>query len=483
MNSTSVKPAIRSIAILGGGLAAWMMAAYLTRHVPESVEITVYGKVTPIWSDALYGSQLPPEFYGFHASLDIDEPTLLRRTDAAFSYGTWFEHWGETKSDWIQAFHSPLKNLDGVPLSARIAQLPDKSLQDLLVSALAARAGRFAHPHQDPRHPLSRAEYGYLIDPHRLAELYKQTAKGVAHKVTGALEVVESGEQVYAVQLGDGTRLDADLFIDASGADRVMRPLSSAARSLSIGYTSEPNAALEHAATKVAATETSWTSDTVTRAARLKLTVSGSAPSQSKSEIKSVQAGRTQTPWRGNYIAIGQAACTLEPLTVAPMRLLLSDVQRVAELFPVSTDMRIEAREYNRAAAEAQDNALIFHFAHMADLALPNAAYWTDAKAWSHPNLERLLRQYSERGAHVLYDNALFHPADWAILHDGLRRKPRRADALASQGDPKLHAAQIQHMSKALQSIVQKMPPHQAYMTKLLDYLERTQQAGQRHVG
>ena len=415
-----------------------MAAAYLSRTAPPGVSITVVDADAAPDSDALYGQVLPPEFYSFHLSLGTDEPELLQTTDTAFSFGTTFADWGG--QSWVQPFHLPLQSIDNIPFHTLVAQDPRLSLQPFLVSAVAARAGRFAHPPEGAGNPLSRAEYGYLFDPAELMAFYRATATRAK---------VETGE------------VEADLHIHTSApgnGDTAFRAK----------LTRTPAKGTEHPMRKLAATTDGWQSEALTRTSRLRMEVG-----------TDVEGGFTfhphghPEPWRGDTVRIGHAARVVDPLTVAPIRLLLRDLQRMADLFPLTTDTAVEAREYNRVAADDTEHADIFHRAHFSKVDLSDSPYHRHYSTPASPKLDRKLTQYNARAYLVSYDHEPFDALDWAVLHDGLRRKPRRHDTLAMGADGNSVGASLQGLHKGVETVVRKMPPHPIYLGKLLAYLER----------
>ena len=475
MAASQQTAAIRRVAIIGGGVAAWLTAAFLRRNIPSGIDITVAGEAREPVADALYGAVLPPEFYTLHSEIGVDEPTLLARTGAGFAFGTHLAGWGEARRDWVQPFHLPLSAQNGVPVHIFVAQDPQASLQPLLVSAVAAQAGRFAHPPEGGDHPLARAEYGYIIDPAELSALYREQA-GVSHSA-GSVEAVErEGEDVRAIVLSTGQRVEADLFIDATGSEaRLLGTAGEADRTVRYGVERQGvRTGLRQPCAHVTASDHGWAVEATSRSLHLRVAVGGGG--------EAFGAGLRGPSWRGNVIGVGQSACAVEPLTVAPLRLLLRDVRRVADLFPVSTRMEVERREFNAAASDDQVNALVFHHAHFHDVALPDAPYWRDAAGWTHERLSRKLGQYRERAYLVNFDFEPFYALDWAVLHDGLGRTPRRTDALARAAGadalPRLAAR-----ARQIQQAVAKLPPHPVYVSKLLDYLARKTQAGERHAG
>ena len=475
MSALPASRPVRRVAIAGGGLAAWMCAAHLAHHLPHDVSITVAGPDGPARWDALYGFVLPPEVFAFHTGIGLDERDLIADTDTAFALGTEVSGWAGRS--WVQPFHLPLPVVGGVPAHLAVAQDPDASLQPLLVSALAGQAGRFAHPPEDASHPLSRAEYGYQVSPDTLAGTYRACAGRVVHAASGIADVERTGDTVTALRLDTGERVEADIFIDATGPDACLAGQPAPERTVRVAYDERAHsgASLPTVA-RVTASDTGWTLSAATRVTSHRLAVGAD-------DGDSVPIFRQAKAWSGNVVALGQAACTVEPLTLAPMRLLLRDVQRLASLFPVTTDMRIERDAFNAKAMDDQDHALIFHYAHFRADGLPAGPVFADAAAWSHPKLSRKWSQYAERGYLVSYDREPFFPLDWAVLMDGLGISPRRTDTLTAQADSGQAGAQLSALAHAARGVVRAMPPHALYLSKFLDYIARTHHTDTRHAG
>ena len=462
---------VTSVAVVGSGLAAWLCAAQLCAELPDTIAVTVVGGETDAPHDALYGGVLPPEVYGLHTRLGLGEPDLVLGTGTAFAFGARISGWGRARRSWVQPFHLPVPAFEGVPLHILLAGR-DNALQGLLISAAAAQAGRFAHPPDDRDHPLSSAEYGYLVDPAELTARYRELAARA--RVVSALQDVErDGARVTGLRLADGSRQVADLYVDATGPTADLLGPGEAARQLGVSVERTASAGVQAPLALIAADGSglSLSSTTRSRATTLRVTAGDDLPVHQQSES-----------WRANVVAVGQSACTVEPLTLAPMRLLLRDTERLLALFPIDTDMAVERGRYNAAARDDQDHALCFHYAHFAEGDLPDTPYWQEARTWSHPKLDRKLQQYAARAYLVGFDHEPFHPLDWAVLHSALGRQPERHDPMARQVPARALDTHVEALEARVQDVVRRMPPHPLYMAKLIDYLQR-KHAGGRHAG
>ena len=469
--SENAKPPIQSVAIVGHGLATWLVAAALSSKLSEAITISVIGGDTYEPSDILYGSVLPPEAYNLHLSIGLDERVLLSRTGTAFCFGARYSSFGTVERNWVQAFHQPLPPISGVPVELLLSR-SDIRLREILVSAAAAEAGRFAHPPQDGVHPLSPAEYGYIIDAGEMASVYKSLAKRVDLRTSPITKIDRQGDRIKSVRLQNGDVIDVDVFIDAAGPEALLSNLSPAPPlAQSIRFERQPCDGPDYPLNDVKGHEWGWQSVTRTRQTQTLMASGTEIPDKLFSDQSQHVSfsNEDHIPWQGNCVSIGQAAGSMAPLTIAPMRKLLRDVTRFSELFPISTDMTVEARAYNSAAMDDQIHSRIFQAAFYTE----RSFFRADAKTLKHPKLERKIRQYEERGYHVSYDHEPFDRLDWAILHDGVGRRPRRPDPLASSLDPAFVNAEINAMRQRIAAVVSQMPTHALYIEQLMRYLDR----------
>jgi tryptophan halogenase len=189
--------------------------------------------------------------------------------------------------------------------------------------------------------------------------------------------------------------------------------------------------------------------------------------------------GRAREAWSQNCVAIGHAAGVVEPLTAAPMMLLERDIERLISLVPVSSDVSVERREFNRRSAEDFEHAELFTRALFETDRLPDTDYWREAKA--SPVGEKLARKialFGDRGLLAAYDLEPFNNEDWTILHYGMGRRPRRYDRSADRAPPQRVRQFLSSMKDSVEKLVAKLPDHATYRTGLERYL---MQKGNRH--
>ena len=423
---------LTSIAVLGNGLAGLLAAHRLARTLPDAIDIRLWGAADAGARDHLYGTAVGPDAYNFLLELGLGEPELMPATDTTFSLGTHFKGWGEEARDWVQAFHQPLPVMGGVEFHQYAARAKD-SYPDYVMSVAAARRGAFAHPPEGQKTPLAALEYGYHLLPEQLRGLLRDTLPDRVRVVSG-----------------EDASLEADWIIDTR--DRAA-PEWRESRTITVSVGQEPADGPVGVVREVSGGPDGWTARTPLRRMTHTLTVGADGAS--------LPLGRSDTPWTGNRLVLGLAAGALSPLTTAPLTLLIRDLQRLAELVPMSTDMRVEAREYNRRFRNDYDHALLFE-----------RAFFPAKDQGGHPpRLAHKIAQFKSRGALVQYDLEPFGPTDWLLLHLGMGRNPARHDVLADRVPREQLHRQLATMRRAVETVAAKLPPAAVYHRGLLDYL------------
>lgn len=473
-----MSPTSRKIVIYGGGFAAHLAAAAFARSVGKAARLILVAPNETAESDNMYGSVTAPTAFNFFTSAGLDEPTLMQRTRSAFSYGTRFENWPSAASTWMQAFHLPLPLLSGIPFQ-HFLSAEGRALEPYLISAQAALKGVFAHPPGDPRHPLSRAEYGYQVSVPELRDLLadRNAANSIEMVTDNLREVQVADGRISALVMEGGRTISADLFVDCSAEQRrlagALGERFQAGRELSAHVSQQTESQLGPAYRTLRANQNGWTATTPLQGASSVLTICDPTSAQDGAGLQ-FQTGRVEQAWVGNCVAIGHAAWGVEPLTPAPMMLLQRDIERALDLIPVTDNCQMEAREYNRRFDDDFVHATAFQRALFVGKNTPETPYWRAATAEPvGAKLQRKLAQFVSRGLSVRYDLEPFNEEDWAILLNGMGLKPERYDRQVDGVEKMAITQQLQGIERAVAEMVSKMPPHHVYMTNMKRYLEK----------
>lgn len=475
MSSTPI-----TLAIYGDGFAAQTTAAACAAQLGQAARIVLIEPGRDPVDDLFYGDVSAPTAYDFFRTIGLDEQTLVSHSRTTFSYGTRFEDWPGVSKAWVQSYHLPLPVLSGVTLQ-HLLTARNEALDPYLVSSQAAQRGVFAHPPSDPGSPLSRAEYGYHFAVSDLTRLLRAfNANQPIKHMRGEIDQVAIQEgDISSLTLKDGSVVEADLYIDCSGAGgRLVRDVGAqftSGRSLSAMQTFDPVDQIDGACRVIASDRQGWRSQTPLQGGIKSLKIrAASDPERDQSDEIVATLGHLDVAWRGNCVAIGHAAWMLEPLTPAPMMLLQRDVERLLELVPVSSDSAVEAREFNRRFIDDVAHVTAFHRAMFETSEMPSSRYWQEAIAEPvSQKLERKLTQFKNRGVFVRYDLEPFNEEDWAILYSGMGIRPQRYDRRADALDKAETERQLSGLKSAIAQLVGKMPPQHIYMVNLKRYLEK----------
>jgi len=185
---------IRKVVILGGGTAGWMTAAALAKvNSPPQFEVTL------IESDEIgiigVGEATIPTIHWFNRLVDLDEAEFLRETRATYKLGIEFVGWNGAGSRYFHPF-----GRYGAPADQQMffhrwirANLAGdtSSHQDYSLTTVAALAGKFGPPANDPNSIFSTLGCAYHFDAGLYAGYLRRyaEARGVA-RVEGKVEKI-----------------------------------------------------------------------------------------------------------------------------------------------------------------------------------------------------------------------------------------------------------------------------------------------------
>lgn len=463
---------IRGIGIVGGGVAGWMAALALLRALP-GIQVSLIETEGADWSLGPFGpaeASLPdfPAWLGEHG---IDEGTLLRAARGSFSLGTAVSGWAEREADWFLPFGTigaPLATIAFHQLAARLREGGQPvRLADYSLAAIAAAAGRFARPSPDPGSILSSFGYGLHLDRTGLADALRAAA---GLEPAGRFRRAIGEGAVTAVELRDGSRVTADLWLDCSG------PGASLARRLDDRWedwsawlpcdrvietwTEVEGVPPPHA--HAGAFEAGWqrTVPLVGGQGGALFYAAAQLPDQ-PGAIPLVQ-GRRAAAWTGNVVALGAAALLVEPLHGWNLALLANALTRLIGLLPAAPDGP-EPAEYNRLTAAEADSVRDFAILHYKTNGRTGEALWDAARAMPVPDaLRHKLDLHASRGRVPFGDEELFGAHDWIAALDGQGLRPRRYDAPADaipEARLRDHAGRVRAL---ILDAVRAMPHHGA---------------------
>jgi tryptophan halogenase len=446
-----------SIAIVGGGMAAWMTAAALANAFKGRGHITV--TETPQPASVAFDEGAIPTIRGFNTSLGIAEDDFIRETGAVFSLGTEFRGWAGADSAFFHPYGQIGTGIGSVGFHHCWFRLRKLGLADALgeysLAAVAASLGRFARPAADASSVLSSYSYGFHFEAAKYTAMLRAyaLARGVTVKSCKTVDAVLRGDDGFIdyLVLDKSEELQADLYVDCSGAfgaliERALRtgfedwshwlPCNRAIVCDSAGGTAPM--------TQIAARDAGWqwripmqhrTSHglvycsrfTDDWAARNALLGQIGAPPAAEPVLAQFTNGRRKKLWNKNCVAIGEAAVFLEPLESTSVHLVQSGIARLLQLLPAGRFDPAVADEYNRlttAEFEGIRDFLVLHYC--ANNAGPSPL-WEYCRTMSVPDsLAYKIEMFRSRGRVPLHAEEVFYLPAWLSVLVGLGIEPLR---------------------------------------------------------
>jgi len=490
------------VVVLGRDADLWLCVNAISRALGPAgvhvIAIELPTRLTP--SDV--SATLPP-LEAFHAKLRIQEPALIRATGGSFSFGqnivdlsggpashripSFFHAWG--------AYGAPIDGSAFFPcwLKARRHGL-DVSFQDFCLTAVAARNGRMLLP-DEATSAFGRTDYGYHLQSMAYASHLKATAATLGVKMyqaqTGMVERDENG--LIAALIIDGSlRIEGQLFVDASGEEAILigrslevpwttwRPYFSVDRALSArapAFTSTPPFA------EIRAARGGWTALHPNQVATgvLHAYSSGlsrdedalqSATAASGAEladvfIRSVHPGVRSNVWEGNCVAIGAAACILDPIHDVDLHALQLGVVHLLSLFPVTEQFTAERAEYNRVMRSFCERIRDFQCAFYA-LSPFAGEFWQQARSQQVPQpLAHKIATFRARGEIAPMEDESFFSESWQAIFIGLGELPETWPPTIDHISPDRFKQEFRRTLDFIKGKVLEQPTHDGYLNSI----------------
>jgi tryptophan halogenase len=485
---------VRSVAIVGRDVAAWLTALGLQRALGrQGVVVTVVELPSALRSVDVVVAL--PALEGLHRLLGLDESEVLAACAGVYALGQQFANWSRSRPPFVHAYDSqgaPLRQVDFLQhwLKARSEGL-DVALEDFSLGAVAAKQGRFI-VHNDATDSFSKARCGYHLDASTYVRFLRQKAvQAGVQRVAGTLDrVARTSQGVASVSLSGGATVAADLFVDASGVESVLtgKALEVSFESWSAWFgcdrilaASGPRLTPLPAMSRIAAFTAGWTgmfplqdrtpvisvydSRRISDDEMLRNTAVLTGMRLGDAVVSPFAAGCRATPWTDNCIAIGEAAAVLDPLDAAPLHMIHIGLSHLISLFPVDADQPLEAQPYNDAVLGHARNLRDFQIAHYRLNERLDEPFWDAAReAEPPPGLAYKLDLFAARGAVALYEDETFQEENWSSILVGHGLIPRAHDP---QADAVPREEQIQSFKRMLGFIageVREMPSIEAQL-------------------
>jgi hypothetical protein len=219
---------IRSVLVVGGTTAGWMTACYLKKAFP-SLELTVLDVPDTSAFELAQGTN--PQLQSlFFDRLGVAEDEWMRQCGASFKVATKHLNWSkprcETPDDYYYQLFEALPDCDNLPLAHywmhNRLQGDRQPMEYACHKEPKVLDVKLAPRYRDGSQAM---RYAWHVDAQLMSRFLKRRAAGwgVQHVVghLGQVELTTDGS-IRSVLTQQGRRLEADLFVDCSGARRLL---------------------------------------------------------------------------------------------------------------------------------------------------------------------------------------------------------------------------------------------------------------------
>jgi tryptophan halogenase len=495
MNANS----IRSIAIVGGGTAGWMVAASLAKFLKtlncaiqlvESEQIGIVG----------VGEATIPPIMNFIRGLGIDEDDLMRKTRATFKLGIEFRDWTRLGHSYMHPFGQTGFDMGPLTFSAywlkalragHAARLEEYSLQ-----AMAAYAGKFMRPVRAANSPLAGITYALHFD----AALFARYLRGIAEasgvrRTEGLVKSVslkpEDGS-IESLTLASGERVTADLYIDCSGfrgllieealktgyehwnhllpCDRAVAlpcertgVLSSYTQATAKAAGWQWRIPLQHRVGNGYVYSSSFLSDA---AAQDELLSSIEGKALAEPLKLRFATGRRKRFWNKNCVAIGLSSGFLEPLESTSIHFIQRGITMLLTLFPDRQFRSAEIERYNKIIGMEYERVRDFLVLHYSSTER-SEEMWRYCREVAKPDsLEERIELFRSHGRILREDFELFPAQSWLYVLVGQNIMPESDDPLVDLLEAKAVNENLANIRDVVRQCVQAMPMHENFVAQ-----------------
>ncbi|NML04787.1 tryptophan halogenase family protein [Sphingomonas sp. G-3-2-10] len=494
--------AIRKLLIVGGGTAGWMAAAALTRALGEERRI----EIALVESDAIgtigVGEATIPPIQHLNQLLGFDEDEFVRRTRATFKLGIDFHNWSAPGSRYFHPFGRHGADIGTLPFHQYWLRLKREAgeaagaLADYNLPTVAALAGKFCRPSEDPKNTLSNIAYAYHFDAGLYAAMLRDHAEaaGVIRHEGRIAEVLQHENGfVSGVKLENGAIHDADFFIDCSGfrgllieqtletgyedwthwlpCDRaIAMPCANAGgftpytRSTAHDAGWQWRIPLQHRIGNGHVYCSAFMEDDEAEAI-LRANLDGEALAE-PNRIRFVTGKRKQF-WNKNVVALGLASGFMEPLESTSIHLIQTAISKLVNLFPDRDFHQADIDYYNRTTAIEYERIRDFIILHYHANQKAGSPFWDQVRTMPIPDtLQEKYDLWRHHARVFRIEDELFDVTSWVAVLEGQGIPPRGHDPLAdAMPAEKLHAL-LPRIRAAIARGAGAMPTHEDFIAQ-----------------
>jgi tryptophan halogenase len=482
---------VKSLVVLGRDAPLWLAATVLHSALqPAGVTVTAIELPSQLHPSDVYATL--PGIEALHVRLGLDEADLLRGTGGAFSLGQNFVDMLGGTPAFLNAYGNygaPIEGNDFFAywVKARAAGL-SAGLEDFSLTAAAARQGRIMIP-DEASEGYGRADYGYHLPAIAYAGGLKSVATrtGVATISANHIVLDRDAEGAIIAIVADGQRVTGDLFVDATGTDAALIGLSLGVAQDSwrahfpidrvFAARGQPFAPAPTYA-ELRAWHGGWTALYPSQAATHVVHAYSSALSGDEDALRSAGAasglaltdvvlrpsepGRREQAWAHNCVAIGAAACALDPVHNLDLHAVQLGLIQLLANYPSSADFAAERTEYNRVMRGSFERLRDYQAALYALAPYPGVFWHAGRDAAMPQTLAHTIATFSARGEIPPMEDESVPTDHWRALLIGLGVVPESWPPRIDATSPDTMKAQFRGMLGFVKDTVLRQPTHAA---------------------
>lgn len=477
---------VSRIAIFGKGRELWPVAALLGKSLPSEIELVAVEEPDTDQPAPLTIRLDDPLF----SRLGISAEQLQDTDSAIFALGTELRDWRGEGSRFFLAGSGTLPAVENIAIhqimlrAALTHDHPDRLAylyQPFRLPARIAEAGKFALQSPDPRSPLSMlrptvqitgADYAALLKKRRAIDRIDKVEACPA-----AVRLVSDRGLIGRIELDNGGTVDADLFVDVSGALSELAGPGAASdwhslfealpfdRLLSAPTPDMPSASDHHSVAQAVAggllVTTALRRSSMTQLVYASSVLSDAAAKDllgADAEAAAFAPGYAGQAWTGNLVRLGSASADFGPWLCGDTTLLNRQACLLDELIPVGLDMTVEAREFNRRHLLAAGQVGDFIQLPFVLNGRSDAPWCGMANSHLSENLAIRLEQFRSRGRFVAFEGEIYDEQSWIDLMIGFGVVPERYDPMAEALDMGVMARRLKNLASAFDGALTAVP-------------------------
>jgi tryptophan halogenase len=453
---------IKSIAIVGGGTAGWMAASVLARALPGTGCLITVIESPDIGTIGVGEATIPP-IIDLLRFLNINEGDFVKHTQSTYKLGIKFTDWTRTGHSYWHPFGTFGAMINLRPFfhawhKARAAGLAPR-FNDFSLNATLGDAGKFRFSDAAAQGPVSGLRHALHFDAGLVARYlrsYSERLGVVRMERTVAQATLREDGFLDELIFTDGTRLQADLYIDCSGFRGVLIE-----GALKTGYLDWSDVLPCDRAialpTELAGARPPYTEAVSQRAGwrwRIPLqhrvgngyvyssahigdsealdelsAALGAKPSADPRFLRFV-TGRRKLFWNRNCVALGLASGFLEPLESTSIHLVMSGMYKLLEHFPNTSFAQSNIDSYNTELIEEIERIRDFIVLHYLT-GRSDTPLWEYCQSMKLPDsLMQRIELYKRTGRIRTKVGELFTDLSWFYIFEGIGMRPESHDPL-----------------------------------------------------